>query len=583
MVQAHRSVISNTHHVAPSCTGVPAPCYTTVQAAVDAARDGDDVKVAGGTYTGVQGRAAPPGYPGPSVITQVVYISKTVTIRGGYATDFADPPDPAANPTTLDAQSDGRVLFITGEISPTVEGLRITGGDADGLGGSVGGYGYPADDGGGLYIKTATATISNCQVFSNTAEAGGGLFFFNSAATISGNTVSSNASELWGGGGLYLSHSDATLSGNTVTTNTVIGGVFVENGGGVYLSGSDATLSENIISGNTASENGGGLYLDNSNATLSANTVTANSARRGGGLHLNNSGGALSDNTVSSNSASEGGGVYLSGSDATLAGNSIFSNNAGRSGGGLYLSDSDAPLVGNSVLSNTAEWGDGGGLYLSNSAATLNGNLIRGNAATDPDAGGGGLYLLWNSDATLVNNLVVDNWANSHGSGVYIGTSSPRLLHTTLARNSGGDGSAVFVAPGSDWDRLYSTVAMTNTILVNHAVGIDVTAGNTATLESTLWGAGAWANGTDWGGGGTISTGTVNLWGNPDFLDPDSGDYHIGPDSVALDVGVNAGVATDVDGQTRPYGHGYDIGADEYWPSVEDKYIYLPLVLRASP
>jgi hypothetical protein len=52
-------------------------------------------------------------------------------------------------------------------------------------------------------------------------------------------------------------------------------------------------------------------------------------------------------------------------------------------------------------------------------------------------------------------------------------------------------------------------VAVTNTILVSHTVGIRVTAGNTATLEATLWGSGPWANDTDWGGAGTVITGTL--------------------------------------------------------------------------
>ena len=53
----------DTYYVAPvgSCGG-KTPCYATVQAAVDAADDpGDVVKVAAGTYTGVQGRPAPTG------------------------------------------------------------------------------------------------------------------------------------------------------------------------------------------------------------------------------------------------------------------------------------------------------------------------------------------------------------------------------------------------------------------------------------------------------------------------------------------------------------------------------------------
>ena len=124
----------STIYVAPGgdCGG-QTPCFDNVQAAVDAADSPDDVvKVAAGTYTGVQGRPAPAGYYGSSVITQVVYISKTVTIRGGYVITDWIRFDPEANPSTLDAQDDGRVLFITGDISPTVEGLRITDGRAGG-------------------------------------------------------------------------------------------------------------------------------------------------------------------------------------------------------------------------------------------------------------------------------------------------------------------------------------------------------------------------------------------------------------------------------------------------------------------
>jgi hypothetical protein len=159
-------------------------------------------------------------------------------------------------------------------------------------------------------------------------------------------------------------------------------------------------------------------------------------------------------------------------------------------------------------------------------------------------------------------------------SGLCILDSFPCLLHTTISGNSGGDGSGVYVS--YYYNQHYSVVALTNTILTSHTVGVIVTAGSTATLEATLWGSGAWANGTDWGGAGTIITGTpaYNTWGDPDFAG--GGDYHIGPGSAAIDQGVDAGVTVDVDGETRPVGRRYDIGADEFPVALPNQAPYIP-------
>lgn len=172
----------------------------------------------------------------------------------------------------------------------------------------------------------------------------------------------------------------------------------------------------------------------------------------------------------------------------------------------------------------------------------------------------------------LINNVVADNvvagnGANEAGSGLYIERSSPHLLHNTIARNSGGDGSGLYV---TDYDSTYySAITLINTILVSHTVGISVTAGNTVTLEATLWG-----NGTDWDGEGTVLTGTVNVWGDPAFVDADASDYHLGLGSAAIDRGVEAGLTADIDGHPRPIGLP-DLGADEW--SLQT---YLPLVMR---
>jgi len=538
------------YYVAPSCTGVPAPCYTTVQVAVDAADAPTDViKIAAGTYTGVNNRGG---------LAQVVYISKTVIVRGGYTTAFTDPPNPDANLTILDALGQGRVIYITGNISPTLEGLHITGGSAAGLGGESW-WGY--DAGGGVYVW-ASVTISDCMIYSNTANLvemsfGGGLYLAsNSHAMLISNIVISNTATSGGGLHLFRSH-NAMLISNTVASNTA------SWGGGLYLASSNATLVSNIVSANTA-HSGGGSYLHNGNVTLRGNIVTSNTADLyGGGLYLFSGDSALLiSNTVTSNTAgSIGGGLYLDESAAMVSRNTIAGNTARGYGGGLYLDESDATLNGNTVCSNTAR-SSGGGLHLSSSDATLSRNIISANTTTGAWPGhGGGLYL-GSSDAILANNFVTDNaltWG--HGSGLYVHESSPQLHHNTIAHNYGGGGEGLYVTDGDSHRTRISRPQLHNTILVSHSVGISVTGNSSAQLEGTLWGSGVWSNTVDWVG--NVTTGTVNIWDDPAFVDPDGGNYHINTGSVAIDSGAYPTLSDDVDGEPRPAGFGPDIGADE--------------------
>jgi parallel beta-helix repeat protein len=551
--------------------------FTSVQDAVDAASGGEVIKVAAGNYTGTNNYGGSP---------QVVYISKTVTIRGGYTTAFADPPDPDTNLTTLDAQGQGRVLVISGDISsPTVEGLRITGGDATGLGDPFWG-----GEGGGVHIGGAAATIASCTITDNIANyGGGGVYLGDSPSTLIGNTIISNTAE-GGGGGVFVgaSESDATFISNTISYNAA------QSGGGLYLDGGDITFIGNTIISNTSDRSGGGLHVNHSVhggvLTFSENTLSYNvAAWNGGGLQFSgeNNSATFTGNTIVSNTAGTGGGLSLEASDVegyyltiTLSANIIMSNTATDRGGGLFLStyhqDGNITFVGNTISFNAANGtgygAGGGGLYLGegDSSVTLIGNTIFSNTAA---SGGGGMSL--GGNAVMDNNIIADNvLTGGCGSGMRV-AGNAQLRHNTIARNRGGDGSGLCAYS--------SIVTLTNTILVSHTVGVTATGGfGLITLEDTLWGSGAWANGTDWGGAGTIVTGTVNYWGDPDFVDPDSGDYHIGPGSAALDRGVGAGVGMDIDNEPRIYG-APDLGADEYWPPGALKRIYLPLVLRNTP
>jgi hypothetical protein len=72
-------------------------------------------------------------------ITQVLYLNKNLSIEGGYTSTDWSASDPVANPAMLDAQGLGRGLVVSGPVTATVTGLRITGGDATGLGETGGG------------------------------------------------------------------------------------------------------------------------------------------------------------------------------------------------------------------------------------------------------------------------------------------------------------------------------------------------------------------------------------------------------------------------------------------------------------
>jgi M6 family metalloprotease-like protein len=295
-----------------ACANSAAPC-ATVQHAVDGADIGGEIRIAAGTYTGLPG------------ITQTVYISKSIILRGGYTPSNWNTPYPLTQTTTLDAQNARRVIYIASG-QPVVEGLRLINGNATGLGGAWG------DGGGGIYVNSgASPTIRNCIIANSTAYHGGGIFLTQNNATLEGNIIISNTASLYGGGAISLYADGNTYTGNIIRAN------HSQDGGGLYLYGSEARLINNVITDNDVEWNGSGVYVRNAAPQLWHTTIARNTAQWGSssGIYLEGSTPTLINTILVGHDI----GVYANASStatltATVWGSGVWANTLDTSGGG---------------------------------------------------------------------------------------------------------------------------------------------------------------------------------------------------------------------------------------------------------
>jgi hypothetical protein len=180
--------------------------YPTVQAAVDAANDGDIIELEPGTYTGDGNRDIDPN-------------GKAITIR---STEPDDPDIVAA--TVIDCngswtyQQHRAFYFQSGEDADTIlNGLTITNGCAG--------------EGGGIYCLDSSPAITNCTFTGNEALFGGAILNArgcNSAIT----NCSFTSNSAYGGGAIWsYPGNNPTITNCTFTRNSAgwdSGGVLVQ-------------------------------------------------------------------------------------------------------------------------------------------------------------------------------------------------------------------------------------------------------------------------------------------------------------------------------------------------------------------
>ena len=494
--------------------------YATIQAAIDAAAEGDTVLVAPGEY----------------VITEpITYRGKGITVRGEAGPDVttirmaAVPADP--NRASV-------IIFENGETNAAMlEGVKITGGEGT----------LCIDDGsilgGGACCRDSSPMLFKCVISGNAAEWGYGTGY---------------------GGGVYCSGSSPTL-----TECTIAGNHAIEDGGGIYCeSGSSPTLTDCTISSNSAWDGcGGGLYYNSdSSPTLNRCIISGNWASYGGG-GVYCAGGVLStitDCTITNNGGWPGGGVVCGGASSPILTNCIITENEtvckdGDVGGGGVTCYNSSPILINCMISENVMQGTGGygggGLYCQNSSPILINCAIIGNTTPALQQGGaGGVVCRSGSCPILTNCTIVRNLASGPGysSGgllceVY---SSPILTNCTIAGNTASGelgGAGGVYCTGSSLPTLANCVVWAN---YGGSVG-GLLEARYSCIQAT-----------------EVSPGEGNIDVDPRFLG--DVDFHLQPGSPCIDAGTSEGApTTDIEGNTRPCGLAVDMGAYEYCPARE--------------
>jgi hypothetical protein len=292
---ASSAIVAALVGVAPGTTlaattlAVPS-AYATIQAAIDAAADGDTVVVAPGTYH-----------------ERIDFGRKNVVVQSSGG----------ASVTTIDGDGGGVVVKIDADPgeSPTLRGFTVRNGASTPV----------ATGDGGIDTTGGPALIENNVVTANTFCDGGAIEAAFSAATIRNSTITNNrqlgCSGGVGGGGVSIRGAGSVrLAGNVIDGN--------QHGswaGAVSLFASGpAVIEKNVIRNNRAGSDGGAIEIVNdSPASIRNNLFVANSAPNGGAIDVSppsgSSGAQIFNNTFVGNVGTKGSAILTEGFAQSVA------------------------------------------------------------------------------------------------------------------------------------------------------------------------------------------------------------------------------------------------------------------------
>jgi len=249
-----------------------------------------------------------------------------------------------------------------------------------------------------------------------------------------------------------------------------------------------------------------------------------------------------------------GGAIFCEGSGPTIANCTITENSAGWDGGGINNINSSPTIINCTFSENSAVGNDGGAINNENSSPTITSCAFSGNSAYD---WGGAIRNILYSHPTITNCSFAGNSSDDGGAMFYYDGSSPAIIHCTFAGNSARNGNALAC---DSWEAR-NNIQITNCIICDGGNEIKNNDNSAITIGcSNIQGG--------WPGEGNIDADPCfvrpGYWADANDADilvephhPNAvwinGDYHLLRTSPCVDAGEDAGVYTDIEGNTRPF------------------------------